>query len=265
MTFLLLMAVLAVPVSAEGLAEFPDLPKNVCVVDDADMLSNETEQWLDSLNGTLQQGCEGATIAVLTVQDIGVLSAADYATQAFNEWGVGDKDENNGVLVLLSRTSSRYADGDYYVALGAGLDGTQLSSELKTILNKKMEKPFSKGDYDKAIKETVKTIEVSVRDQYGQGTFGHKVWMKIKAIAMTAFEVFLYLVAAAFIGVHIYGIIAAVKECFSRTFGRGKKKGGKYSSYGRHHSRSSSYRRRSSSGSRRMDGGRSFGGGAGRG
>lgn len=142
MTFLLLMAVLAVPVSAEGLAEFPDLPKNVCVVDDADMLSNETEQWLDSLNGTLQQECEGATIAVLTVQDIGVLSAADYATQAFNEWGVGDKNENNGVLVLMCRTSLRHSDGDYYVALGKGLDGTQLSSELKMMLNKKWKSPL---------------------------------------------------------------------------------------------------------------------------
>ncbi len=55
-----LMAVLfIVPIFAEGLAEFPDLPKNVCVVDDADMLSSDTEAWLDDLNYALQEECKG--------------------------------------------------------------------------------------------------------------------------------------------------------------------------------------------------------------
>lgn len=283
LAFLLMIAVLAVPVSAEELAEFPNLPKNVCVVDDADMLSNETEQWLDSLNGTLQQECKGATIAVLTVQDIGALSAADYATQAFNEWGVGDKNENNGVLVLMCRTSLRHSDGDYYVALGKGLDGTQLSSELKTILNKKMEKPFSKGNYDEAVNDTVKAIEVSVRDEYGQGAFFHTLWLKCKSVFSVIVDVLENIIGFGYVIVFILGVLGTIiagiviifRFIYHALKGDLKQENTHYdydkyryenrdSSSRDRYSSSGSHSSRSSGGFSGMGGGSSFGGGAGR-
>lgn len=164
---------LVVPASASGLADFPNLPKSKCVVDDANMLSSDTENWLDDANGTLQEKCEGATIAVLTVQDTGALTTADYAAEAFNEWGVGNKKENNGALVLLTRTSPKYADGDYYVALGKGLDGTRLSNELSMLLQKKMESSFGSGNYDTAVKETVTAMAEIIADEYGVDLYGN--------------------------------------------------------------------------------------------
>ncbi len=173
LAFLLMLAVLVVPVSAEGLAEFPNLPKDESIVDAANMLSSDTENWLDEVNGTLQEKCKGATIAVLTVQDTGVLSAADYAAQAFNQWGVGNKKENNGVLVLLTKTSPQFADGDYYVALGKGLDGTRLSNELSMLLQKKMESNFGSGNYDTAVKDSVTAIAEIIADEYGVDLYGN--------------------------------------------------------------------------------------------
>ena len=155
-----------IPASA-ALAELPELPKGSSVVDAANMLSAETEQWLDEGNGQLQNACEGAAIAVLTVQDTGVLSKADYAAEAFNEWGVGNKKENNGVLVLLMRTSPDYADGDYYVVLGKSLLDTQLDSELSMLLRSNMEEDFARGDYDSAVRKTVSAIADSIMQQYG--------------------------------------------------------------------------------------------------
>ncbi len=265
-----------VPAFAEGLAEFPALPKNVCVVDDADMLSSDTEAWLDELNYALQEECKGATIAVLTVQDTGAIATADYATQAFNEWGVGDKDENNGVLVLLCRTSPQFADGDYYVALGKGLDGTQLSSELKTMLNKKMEKPFAAGDYDTAVRDTVKAIEAGVRNQGEQGTFFHSMWMqcgkvirklmpKRKNYALSILYVLIVIMVVggaiaklmSWLGCLITGEEKSTTSRRDRT-----RKDRDTSNRSRSRSRSRSSRSRSST---RMGGGSSFGGGAGRG
>ncbi len=173
LAFLLMLAVLVVPVSAEGLAEFPNLPKDESIVDAANMLSSDTENWLDEVNGTLQEKCKGATIAVLTVQDTGVLSTADYAAQAFNQWGVGNKKENNGVLVLLTKTSPQFADGDYYVALGKGLDGTRLSNELSMLLQKKMESNFGSGNYDTAVKDSVTAIAEIIADEYGVDLYGN--------------------------------------------------------------------------------------------
>ena len=173
LALILTAALLVVPVSAEGLAEFPNFPKDECVVDAANMLSSDTENWLDGANGTLQEKCKGATIAVLTVQDTGALSTADYAAQAFNEWGVGNKKENNGVLVLLTKTSPQIADGDYYVALGKGLDGTRLSNELSMLLQKKMESNFGSGNYDTAVKDSVTAIAEIIADEYGVDLYGN--------------------------------------------------------------------------------------------
>lgn len=168
--FALLLAalLLTLSVAAEGLVDLPDLPKNQCVVDEADMLTPETEQWLDQYNGELQHTAQGACIAVLTVDDVSPLSVADYATEAFNQWGVGSHTENNGVLLLLSRTSMKYEDGDYYAALGDGLDGTRLSSELSHLLQTYMEDSFAAGDYDTAVTDTVSHIGEVVQALYAE-------------------------------------------------------------------------------------------------
>ena len=89
---LLAAVLLVLPVGAAGLAEYPDLPKDTSVVDAAGMLSADMEQWIDEANGDLRRACEGATVAVLTVDNTGALTPQDYATEAFNLWGVGDKD-----------------------------------------------------------------------------------------------------------------------------------------------------------------------------
>lgn len=160
---------LTLSVAAEGLANLPELPENQCVVDAANMLSPETEQWLDQYNGELQRTCQGACIAVLTVDDVAPLSVADYATEAFNEWCVGARTENNGVLLLLSRTSPKHPDGDYYAVLGDGLDSTRLSSELSHVLQTNLEDLFAEANYDAAVEQTVPHIGDIIQKLYEEG------------------------------------------------------------------------------------------------
>ena len=99
--------VLAVVVSAAVLcpaafaAQLPSLPKGECVVDDAGVLSSSTVQTITELNAQLESSCSGAQIGVLTVEYTGNDSTEDYATQAFNAWGIGSSSQNNGVLILL--------------------------------------------------------------------------------------------------------------------------------------------------------------------
>ena len=99
--------VLAVVVSAAVLcpaafaAQLPSLPKDQCVVDGAGVLSSSTVQTITELNAQLESSCSGAQIGVLTVEYTGNDSTEDYATQAFNAWGIGSSSNNNGVLILL--------------------------------------------------------------------------------------------------------------------------------------------------------------------
>ena len=48
-------------------ADLPELPKDQCVVDEANVLSSSTVQTITDLNAQLQSSCKGATIGVLTV------------------------------------------------------------------------------------------------------------------------------------------------------------------------------------------------------
>ena len=68
--------------AALAAASLPDLPKDECVVDDANILSSSTKTAIENLNAQLTQQCEGAQIGVLTVDYTGSLSTEDYAVQA---------------------------------------------------------------------------------------------------------------------------------------------------------------------------------------
>ena len=114
-------------------ADLPELPKDQCVVDEANVLSSSTEQTIIQLNNQLQANCKGATIGVLTVDYTGNLTTEDYALQAFNTWGIGSASENNGVLILLVMESQEYEDGDYYLTYGDGFRNTTLESQASAL------------------------------------------------------------------------------------------------------------------------------------
>ena len=94
------LALAAVLLTGSVFAAAPAAPEGSCVLDEANVLSERTEQAVNDLTIALSEAC-GAEIAVLTVDFTGASSTADYAADTLNSWGVGDRDKNNGVLLLL--------------------------------------------------------------------------------------------------------------------------------------------------------------------
>jgi uncharacterized protein len=94
-----LMLALALAVPAFAVVEQSDA---YYVADYAGVLSYEIEQKIISSNIDLEQKCKGAQIVVVTVQYLEGIPSDEYAMQLFNDWGVGSKTENNGMLLLLS-------------------------------------------------------------------------------------------------------------------------------------------------------------------
>ncbi len=169
--------VLAVVVSAAVLcpavfaAQLPSLPKDECVVDDAGVLSSSTVQTITELNAQLESSCSGAQIGVLTVEYTGNDSTEDYATQAFNAWGIGSSSNNNGVLILLVMESAQYADGDYYLTYGDGFRNTTLAKQASAIAQT-MEDQFAARDYDGAVTTCARNVASTIADIYGVSLSG---------------------------------------------------------------------------------------------
>ena len=158
--------------AALAAASLPDLPKDECVVDDANILSDSTTQTIVDLNNQLQSSCNGAQIGVLTVDYTGNYSTEDYATQAFNAWGIGSASENNGVLILLVMESPIYEDGDYYVTYGDGFRNTTLESQASAIAQS-MENDFAAYDYDGAVTTCANNVASTIADIYGVSLSGN--------------------------------------------------------------------------------------------
>ena len=159
------MAVTAAALPAAA-ADLPALPAGECVVDDAGVLSDETAAYLDSLNGQLEAACEGAQIGVLTVQYTGSATTEAYALEAFNAWGIGSADEDNGVLLLLVMESPLYADGDYYLTYGDGFRNTTIDRQA-SVLAQTMEDDFAARDYDAAVTACAGAVADTIADIYG--------------------------------------------------------------------------------------------------
>jgi uncharacterized protein len=89
--------------------EFPNFLTN----DEAAAIEEKLEQFS---NETSNQIC------VVIVDDLGGLDASSFAFKIGNEWGVGKKKFNNGIVVLIKPTGS--AGGrDIFIATGYGLEG----------------------------------------------------------------------------------------------------------------------------------------------
>ena len=67
---------------------------------------------------------------------------ADYATDLINTWGVGQKDEDNGVVVLLARGDRRIQIGT-----GTGIDRVLTGSKCGELIDKNIDY-FASNDFD---------------------------------------------------------------------------------------------------------------------
>lgn len=149
-------------------AAVPAAPENSYVLDEADVISASTESYINEKNNALAEEC-GAQIAFVAVDFTGSYSIHDYAYEVFNSWGIGDKDENNGMLYVLAIGAD-----DYYALPGAGVLDILSGNNLQSILDDCMEPDFAVGDYDSAVRKTFdRTLEILEAEydvSYSMGT-----------------------------------------------------------------------------------------------
>lgn len=90
---------------------------NFYVNDYANILSSETERYILDKSIALNN-IDGTQIVVVTVPNLEGNSLEDYANKLFNNWGIGDKKKNNGLLLLLA-----LEEREFRVEVGDGLEG----------------------------------------------------------------------------------------------------------------------------------------------
>ncbi|MGE0494161.1 MAG: YgcG family protein [Vulcanimicrobiota bacterium] len=86
------------------------------------------------------QATNGSEIAVVTVADTTPLKPKAYATQLFNRWGVGDSEDNSGVLILVVMGQRRIE-----IEVGTGANRYLTDADCSQILQANVIPYFKQG------------------------------------------------------------------------------------------------------------------------
>jgi uncharacterized protein len=107
---------------------------HVMTADQIDALERKLVAYNDSTS---------SDIVVVTVTDIGNSTVEDFALQILRTWGVGDKKNNNGIVVLADIKDRQVA-----IQVGYGLEGAIPDVTAKSIIDNEIVPNFKGGGTD---------------------------------------------------------------------------------------------------------------------
>ena len=162
-----------------------------------------------------------AEMAVVMVDDIADPdNIDDYATELFGLWGLGKKDRDNGVLVLVVKDRRKAA-----IRTGYGAEGVLPDIVCGTILREQMYPAFREGDYDGGLIAATETIATLPTDPDAAAELQSQLRDADETAGSSggsnAFHI--YLVAAALLAAGMLALLAI--ECYNL---RGRSRFDKY-------------------------------------
>jgi uncharacterized membrane protein YgcG len=157
---ILLTLVLALAVSVPALAVVAK-SKEYYVNDAAGVLSDTIKQKIIDSNVDLEKKCDGAQIVVVTIKYLDGMYADEYAMKLFNDWGVGSKTANNGMLLLLATEEKKC-----WLTTGAGISGSFTDSMVNDYFEKYFYTDFDKGQYETAVSNMLEALFTWYADHY---------------------------------------------------------------------------------------------------
>jgi len=138
-----LLFTITVVAQAQTLLPKPEPPR--LVNDFAGVLSSGEVQTLESKLVAFNDSTSNQ-IAVVIVNDLQGYDRSDFAYRVARDWGVGQGDFNNGLLVLVKpKTGS--SNGQVFIATGYGLEGAIPDIACADIIDREIIPRFRENDY----------------------------------------------------------------------------------------------------------------------
>ena len=157
---LALLLCLAFPLAASAI--IPEAPTaDIYVNDYADVITGADREMMLALGAKLDEATT-AQVVVVTVEFFDGIEAEEYGYQLFNSWGIGDMEEDNGVLLLLS-----VGEREYWITLGEGIEKRLTVSGALNIVDDLALDFFAQGEYSAGLRAAYEGLCERVAEIYG--------------------------------------------------------------------------------------------------
>ena len=195
--FILVLLMLCIARAASaGIPPRPNTTSDTLLVYDYAHIIDEPN--FTVINDSLKSlfGFNGSQVVVLTVESLDGMSVEDYCQEVFESWGIGDKETNSGVLILVKPKTgnSSQEKGQVRIHTGYGVEGVLPDLLCKKIQTDSMIPEFKENNYGLAILKAVRAITPSIRGEYPAEIKEYLDSRQSKSFWMALLYVIMYLI-----------------------------------------------------------------------
>lgn len=157
----LICMLLRLPLWAQADNELPDPANPPRLVNDYAHCMQPNE--VATLEGRLVEydNTSSVQITIVTVESIGIYEPSQYAVALFKKWKIGNKDKNNGVLILAA-----IKDHKLNITTGYGLEGALPDAVTGRIRREEMNPYFKQGKYYEGFSRAAEKIIAATKGEY---------------------------------------------------------------------------------------------------
>jgi len=162
------------------------------VHDEAHILKSET---IESLEKELKvyEDSTSNQIAVLIVPSLDGEVLEEYSLHVAEKWKLGQKDKDNGVLLLIA-----VDDHKMRIEVGQGLEGALTDAQSNRIIRNEIAPSFRRGDFDAGVTDGINSIIKAIGGEYAADDSGSSDSNEIPMPVRIFIGVFLLIVLGVF-------------------------------------------------------------------
>lgn len=165
-----------------------DLTKNFLTQQQVDALEQKLFRYDDSTSNQ---------IAIVVVESLEGYSADEFALELGRKWGVGNKEFNNGVVILIS-TGGTQGKRKAAISVGYGLEGAIPDITAKSIIDNNIIPNFKEGNYYRGLDVATDNIIKAAEGRYkAPANYGNK---KKKGVSVSTIIIIIIILIIIFSG-----------------------------------------------------------------
>lgn len=108
-------------------------------------------------------------ICIVIVDDLNGMDEASFAVEILNKWGVGQKDKNNGVVILVKPTGGS-GERKLFISVGYGLEGAITDIQTKHIRENEIVPYFKQQQYYQGLEAGCQALMSAAKGEYNEKT-----------------------------------------------------------------------------------------------